>query len=436
MATGKNTFILGAGITGLTVASKSGLTVFEAEDAPGGICASYYMSPGTKARERHLSDSIAAYRFEIGGGHWIFGADKKILDLLKKFASIKRYARSSAVYFSRKDKYVPYPIQNNLRFLEKKLTSKILKEIQNLPEQSSPGLKQYLLNSFGPTLCKLFFYPFNGLYTAGLYKHIAAQETYKTPLDHNLIIRGADKQVPAVGYNAQFVYPQEGLDVLIKQMSKNCDIRYKKCVTRIDTKTKKIYFKDGSTQSYDALISTLPLNKVVEITGLEIDGGPPPYTSVLVLNIGATRGRKCPNEHWLYLPDSKCGFHRVGFYSNVDASFLPKTSKDANDRVSIYVERAYYGGKKPTRESRISYANSVIDQLKRWGFVDEIEVVDSNWIEVAYTWLWPYSSWREDSIQKLEQNNIYQIGRYGRWKFQGIADSIKEGVLCANRLCQ
>lgn len=42
----------------------------------------------------------------------------------------------------------------------------------------------------------------------------------------------------------------------------------------------------------------------------------------------------------LYNPDAKSGFHRVGFYSNVDCSFQPKSARQANEGVSIYVERA------------------------------------------------------------------------------------------------
>ena len=66
-----------------------------------------------------------------------------------------------------------------------------------------------------------------------------------------------------------------------------------------------------------------------------------PYSSVLVLNIGAVRGNNCPDDHWIYLPESTSGFHRVGFYSNVDRSFLPVSARKKGKHVSIYVERAF-----------------------------------------------------------------------------------------------
>jgi protoporphyrinogen oxidase len=47
-------------------------------------------------------------------------------------------------------------------------------------------------------------------------------------------------------------------------------------------------------------------------------------------------GEDFPDHHWLYIPDSAAGFHRIGFYSNVDGSFVPG-DEDRSERVSIYV---------------------------------------------------------------------------------------------------
>ena len=168
---------------------------------------------------------------------------------------------------------------------------------------------------------------------------------------------------------------------------------------------------------------------MLEMTELVIDAQPDPYTSVLVLNIGAIKGPKCPSDHWLYNPDAKSGFHRVGFYSNVDASFLPQSSQSAGDRVSIYVERAYVGGQKPSTQEIQIYADAVVAELQQWQFISQPEVVDPTWIDVAYTWAWPDSSWKTNALRRLEEHGIFQVGRYGRWIFQGIADSIRDGFM-------
>jgi hypothetical protein len=74
--------------------------------------------------------------------------------------------------------------------------------------------------------------------------------------------------------------------------------------------------------------------------------------------------------------------------------------------------------------------------LQAWEFIGEAEVVDPTWIEVAYTWTWPGSHWRAKALRCLEEHGIFPVGRYGRWIFQGIADSIRDGFFTGAALKQ
>ena len=425
---GRSSYILGAGMTGIAAGYVSGLPVFEAADSPGGICSSYYVTPGDTTNLTHPPSDGEAYRFEIGGGHWIFGGDSSVSNFIKRFTPLESYSRRSSVFFSRQSLFVPYPIQNHLRFLDPKIAAKALNEMVRRPA-SCRTMKEWLEQSFGSTLCDLFFYPFHKLYTAGLYGNIAPQDSYKSPVDVSMVINGALDRTTAVGYNTTFVYPRNGLDELSRNIAAECDIRYGKRVMNIDPAAKKLFMEDGDTARYDSLISTLPLNKMIEMTGLMSGVKPAPYSSVLVLNIGAVRGKECPDDHWLYIPYSQAGFHRVGFYSNVDRSFLPRSHRTLDDRVSIYVERAYQGGHKPTAQDIDKYSKRVVDELQSWEFVRNAEVVDPTWIDVAYTWSWPGSTWKEEALAELQKNDIHMVGRYGCWTFNGIAASLRDGMI-------
>lgn len=419
--------VLGSGITGLSAGLDLGKEIYESCAIPGGICASYYVTP--KGRKFYSCDDKESYRFEIGGGHWIFGADKSILNFINSLSSVKSYERKSAVYFPEDDFYVPYPLQNHLSYLPKDIAGKALWEIRNSTNKSISTLADWLELNFGKTLCKTFFFPFHELYTAGLYTKIAPQDKFKSPINKELIIKGANEKTPAVGYNATFVYPEKGLDDLIRKMVAECRVNYNKRIEKININKKEIFFGDGSRVKYESIISTLSLNKVIEMAEIELDESSAPYTSVLVVNIGAKKEGKCPDYHWLYICQSKSGFHRVGFYSNVDSSFLPISSRENNDRVSIYVEKACKSGHKPKDEEVKKLCNDIVKELKNWGFIREAEVVDFTWIDVAYTWQYPDSNWRKKALKILRENQIYQIGRYGKWKFQGIAESIRDGVM-------
>lgn len=424
------TLLLGGGMTGLAAGLASGLPVYEAEENPGGICASYYVRPGEAEQLHSAPRDGEAYHFEIGGGHWIFGADPSTLRFIESLTPVKSYTRRSSVYLPDRKLFVSYPIQNHLRYLGPELVHRALGEIVEAARSNHRGdtMANWLRQSFGPTLCELFFDPFHELYTAGLWRRIAPQDPYKSPVNLAHVIHGAFQETPAVGYNATFVYPEDGLNILAQRMAERCRMHLGMRVVGIDVKRKEVRFADGTGSPYESLFSTIPLNRMMEITGLRVDDSPSPSPSVLVVNIGAPKGPECPQDHWVYIPRSSAGFHRVGFYSNVDPSFLPVSARTSRNRVSIYVEKAYAQGERPGESERRAFCHEVTRELKEWGWIEDPEVVDPTWIDVAYTWSWVGSRWREQALGLLEEHNIFQVGRYGRWVFQGIADSIRDGL--------
>ncbi|MBF0594272.1 MAG: protoporphyrinogen oxidase-like protein [Candidatus Omnitrophica bacterium] len=420
-----STVILGAGITGLSAGFRRRRMVCEQLDASGGICASYYVD-GNGGVPRP-SGSRSSYRFEKGGGHWIFGSDPAVLTRIRSLSPVKTYRRKASVFLPDLDCYIPYPLQNHLYLLPARLRAKV---VDDLTKSSGNGvvktMKDWLAASFGKTLCELFFFPFHESYTAGLYARIAPQDAFKVPMDRAMILKGLKGKTPATGYNTTFIYPCKGLDHLIRQLESGCRLQYQKQAVHLDLKKKRVLFQDGTDLGYTSLISTLPLDVLVRISGARKIPTPDPYTSVLVLNIGAARGRRCPDDHWVYVPQSRSGFHRVGFYSNIDRSFLPATDR-ARERVSIYVEKAFLPGQRPDGNALSSQTQAIVNELISWGYIKDVEVVSPTWVEHGYTWQTPASAWRQEAISFLKGHDISSIGRYGAWRFQGILESMKDG---------
>jgi protoporphyrinogen oxidase len=421
-------------VTGLAAGLSSGCPVFEQAENPGGICASYYVRPQSGLRYFTPPEDGEAYRFELGGGHWIFGGEAATLRLLQSLVSIESYSRRAAVFFNQQRLYVPYPLQNHLGYLKKDVAAKAVAEITTASNGHPETMADWLLHHFGPTLTELFFAPFHERYTAGLWTRIIPQDPYKSPLCLDHVIEGLVRATPPAGYNVNFLYPSDGLDALAQKMAAQCRVQFGKRVVEIDPAAKCLVLADGGEVPYKTLAATLPLHRLIHMTGLQMDEPPDPYTSVLVLNIGATRGPHCPDEHWLYIPDSESGFYRVGFYSNVSPSFLPRSSRTGNDRVSVYVERAYAEDGRPSDDEVKLYSRRAVQELRDWGFIGTPEVVDATWIDVAYTWSWRNSRWKTEAVRRLEQHDIHPVGRYGRWIFQGIADSIRDGLLLGKSL--
>lgn len=417
MSRSTRTAVIGAGVTGLSAGATSAATVFEQSDGPGGICRSYYMRSGSDETLARPAPGEEVYRFEVGGGHWIFGGDPETLATLERLAPFRVYTRKAAVRLGALGRTVRYPLQAHVEGLGAALAERAAKEIADAPPISgtAPTLAAWLESSFGPSLCRLFFFPFHDRYTAGLTGSIAPQDGYKSP------------PAGAQGYNVTFRYPVGGLDHVAAGLAQRCDIRYGKRVVGIDTADKVLQFSDGSEHGYDRLVSTLPLHVAVAAAGLVVDDVPDPHTSVLVLNLGGERGPKCPDVHWQYEPDSSSGFHRIGFYSNVEPDFLPAGSRGGT-HVSMYVERAFPGGRRDDPVDVDAYTDAVVDELQGRGYIGRVEAAHPSWVDVAYTWRSPGSRWREHALGILADAGIEQVGRYARWHFQGIADSIRDGL--------
>ena len=423
----KDSFIIGAGVTGLATGFASGLPVYEANDVAGGICTSYYMKPGNAKRMFAAPRDGNAYHFETGGGHWIFGGSDEIKKFIKKLSPYNVYERKSSVYLPDSKLFVPYPLQNNLAFLDKKTSDKAVKEILHPNKSKVVTMKEWNEHNFGKTLSEIFFNPFHELYTARLYSKIAPQDNYKSPIDKDKVLGGYKGKKFSVGYNATFIYPRKGLDSLARKLAEKCNIHYNKKIVKINLKNKEALFADGSSRKFNTLVSTLPLNKMTRMAGISA-GKAFPSPSVLVVNIGAKKGPACPSDQWVYIPKSRSGFHRVGFYSNVDRMFLPKKHRKSNGHVSVYVERAYPDGFEISKKEMTKVSRQIIKELQDWQWIGKVDVFDPTWIETAYTWSWPDSLWKEKVLAELEKHGIIQIGRYGKWVFQGIADSISDGL--------
>jgi hypothetical protein len=151
-------------MTGLAAGMASGLPVLEAASRPGGICCSYYMRSGSDQRFEQRPDDDGAYRFENGGGHWLFGGEPTVLRFIAGLGPLRRYERRSSVYFPNTRQYVPYPIQNHLRWFDHHLIVAALEEMARPPGPVST-MADWLVETFGDTLNQVFFAPFHDLYT-------------------------------------------------------------------------------------------------------------------------------------------------------------------------------------------------------------------------------------------------------------------------------
>ena len=136
----------------------------------------------------------------------------------------------------------------------------------------------------------------------------------------DLALSYLSKEGKGLGYNSTFWYPAKGgINQLPQALErKHCKV-YKKCqVDKIDLDKKQITFNGKERDSFDVLISTIPLPELARI----VSPLPPRilnylgllrWNSIFNLNLGLSRVFH-KNMHWVYFPEKSDIFFRAGFH--------------------------------------------------------------------------------------------------------------------------
>ena len=138
------------------------------------------------------------------------------------------------------------------------------------------------------------------------------------------------------------------------------------------------------------------------------------YNKVLVFNLGFEKKSEY-KEHWIYFPDKDINFYRIGFYDNILNS----------DRLSMYIEIGY--NKNDNSINIEEQLKKTIENLEKIGIVKDNKLVSHSTILMDPAYVHIKSETNEEVknwMQKMEENNVYSIGRYGGWTYCSMEDSM------------
>jgi protoporphyrinogen oxidase len=216
-------------------------------------------------------------------------------------------------------------------------------------------------------------------------------------------------------------------------------IRYGAQAVGLDVRRKRVLLADGSDEGYDQLITTVPVDKLVQ----SIPDAPSDvleatkllhHSGSAIVGVGIAQPSpttKC----WMYFPEENCPYYRVTYLSN----YSPEVVPDATRQYSLLAEvsRSPY---KPINLDTV--VEEVLD-----GFVntkllspdDRKDVVDTHLITREYTYPIPTIR-RDDALSViqpwLEARDVYSRGRFGAWKYEigNMDHSVTMGAEIADRL--
>lgn len=416
------TIIIGAGITGLACAHflKTPYIIIEKEDTPGGLCRSI------------IKDG---FTFDYSG-HFIHLRNSKIKNKVFKLLenNVLKINRSAWIYTNRR--IIPYPFQANLGSLpdnvKRDCLNGFLNRSKGLYKGEKDSFNNWSLSTFGPGITKHFMKPYNEkLWTVSGNKLTADWVAPFVPMPTIQEVKNSvlGKQKKKYGYNVSFFYPKKGgCQTLVDSFSNELnDINLKTAASKINIKDKYIETSTGKKIYYDNLISTQPITTLIDQinvlpSNIRVAGRKLKCNSVTCLNIGVKANIKndyVDGKHWIYFPDKKYPFYRVGIYSNIIPDSAPK------GYMSFYVEVSRKQNEAVNKKELFSKVAAGLIEAGMISKRSDIKVV--NWLDIPYAYV-IYDKYRNEAlntIQKfLAKNKIYSIGRYGAWKYSFIEESI------------
>jgi len=250
------------------------------------------------------------------------------------------------------------------------------------------------------------------------------------------VVRGAVGDVPPeIGYNVSFLYPKQGgIETLVRGLVGKLD------PTRIHTRSRpeRICVGDhavelgGERLRYGALVSSAPLPELVKL----LDDPPRDVvlaserlrcTAVRYLNV-ATRVPARADYHWLYVPEKKYPFYRVGVYTNAVPAMAPAGCG------SLYVELSERGPM-PALDAMLPDITDALVAAQVLGSREDLLFAELKEIRWAYV---VFDDHYYDSVatitKYLESVDIYPRGRYGSWTYNSMEDCLIAGRQVAELL--
>lgn len=417
------TIIIGAGITGISCAYnlKKPYIIFEKENNPGGLCRSV---------------KVGAFTFDYSG-HFFHVKNKDVYSLLNKImkGNLSRVKRNSFVYSN--NKYIPFPFQANLYSLPPNVRKECLDSFLNKKENTNikptDSFYDWAIAVFGSGITRHFMKPYNEKLWTVPAKLLTAEwvAPFVPQPDIEEVKYGAThSQNKEFGYNAYFYYPKTGgcQSIIDAFLPKVRNLHTNVGIKRIDINKKQAYTSDCRTLPYNKIISTQPLNKLLDqISGLPVNiknmSKELKWNSVTCLNIGINK-KYCNNKtfsgkHWVYFPEKQFVFYRAGIYSNIVKSMAPEECS------SFYIEISHEAG---TEIDKQEVLQKSINGLISAGIIKtKNELEAASWQEIPCAYV-IFDKNRTQAVKGildyLKSKDIYSIGRYGAWKYSFMEESI------------
>ena len=434
--------IIGGGPTGLGAAWRlnelghDDWELLEREDRFGGLASSRVDEHG--------------FTWDLGG-HVVFSHYRYFDDVLSALLPGQWIEHVREAWVWMRDRFIPYPLQNNIRYLP---SDELLECLDGLLEAHVQGdtaspstFADWIVRSFGVGLARVFMTPYNrkvwACDPAEMTSQWVAERVATTDLKRilrNVILQRDDL---SWGPNATFRFPRTGgtgriWNAVAEQLPPD-RLRLGMEVLRIDSDSAVVHVRDGEPLHYDWLISTMPMNVLLtRLAGCDdLRACAETFTYAGTHVIGVALAGPVP-EHlatkcWIYFPERELPFYRATVFSNYSPNNVPRPERQWSLLAEVSESPSM-----PVDRDRV--VEQTVEGLRAAGLVPARATIESIWHTFReHGYPTPFLG-RDTLLEQIEPalcaRNILSRGRFGAWRYEvgNMDHSFMQGVEAVDRI--
>jgi UDP-galactopyranose mutase len=312
-------------------------------------------------------------------------------------------------------------------------------ELKLLEDPSDTDMKAWVMNTFGAGFARHFFTPYNEKFWRRPLEEMTAEwALWSVPVpDLEDVLRGAlGLDGTRFGYNTDFLYPRSGgirllPDTFARALGEKADLRLGKRAVAVEGAKRRIRFQDGEEASYDWLVSSIPLDRLVAMiqdAPKEVRRAAEGLKSVSVYGVNVGLKGSLRHDHWTYFPERDYIFYRLGYISN----YAPGMAPEGHNALTAEVARRPEEGPPERLEDRV-----IKDLVRADVIADSRQVVLVHTLKLDPAYV-VFDRARQAALpllyDYLMKNRIMPVGRYGTWNYMGMEDSLLHGIQAAERI--
>jgi protoporphyrinogen oxidase len=362
------------------------------------------------------------------GGHVMFSHYHYFDDLVEKMlhGDYDEHMREAWVWIY--GRFVPYPFQNNIHRLPPDVfIDCVMGIIESRDNDKRDNFGNWISSVFGEGIAEHFMRPYNfKVWAHPLDMMGTTWQGDRVPtVDVRRILENHvnDRDDVSWGPNNLFKFPLLGTGMLYERIADSLPkpVQFIKEAASVDTTAKVVTFTDGTSTSYDKLVTTMPLTELVKVIvdcppELLDAAGDLKHTSGLFVGIGVAD--PCPSTKcWMYFPGSDSPFYRVTYLSNYSPRVTP-----GPDHFSLLAEisSSEYKPEDPDTVVERTIEGMVACELLTPEQVEH-KLVSKQLIQVPYSYPVPTLG-RDRALAVLQpwlaERDIFSRGRFGAWRYE------------------